>query len=45
MELSTYVTHTARDHPALVDYDKLVNVALALRDLLLDLQPDSAADA
>jgi aminopeptidase YwaD len=45
MELSTYVTHTARDHPELVDYDKLVNVALALRDLLLDLQPDSAADA
>jgi len=37
MELSTYITHTAKDHPELVDYDKLANVALALRDLLLDL--------
>lgn len=45
MELSTYVTHTPQDHPGLVDYDKLVNVALALRDLLLDLQPDSTGAA
>lgn len=37
MELSTYVTHTAKDSPELVDRAKLVNVALALRDLLLDL--------
>ena len=37
MELSTYITHTPKDHPDLVDTLKLVNIAMALRDLILDL--------
>ena len=37
MELSTYVTHTPKDSPELVDYDKVVEIALALRDLALEL--------
>jgi aminopeptidase YwaD len=37
MELSTHVTHTAKDSPELVDYSKLVAVALVLRGLVLDL--------
>jgi aminopeptidase YwaD len=37
MELSTDITHTAKDHPDLVDLTKLAKIALALRDLLLDL--------
>jgi aminopeptidase YwaD len=36
-ELSTHVTHTAKDSPELVDSSKLVAVALVLRELLLDL--------
>ena len=35
--LSTYVTHTAQDIPALVDGSKLVEIAHALRDLLVSL--------
>jgi len=34
MELSTYITHTAKDRPELVDCAKLVDIALALRDLV-----------
>jgi len=37
MELSTYVTHTPQDSPEIVDCAKLASVALALRDLLLEL--------
>jgi hypothetical protein len=37
MELSTNITHTAKDRPELVDLAKLASIALALRDLLLDL--------
>jgi len=37
MELSTHVTHTPQDSPELVEPNKLVAVALALRALLLDL--------
>lgn len=37
MELSTYVTHTMKDSPELVDSSKLVAVVLVLRGLLLDL--------
>jgi hypothetical protein len=37
MELSTYVTHTPQDTPDIVDRNRLADVALALRDLLLDL--------
>jgi aminopeptidase YwaD len=37
MELSTYVTHTPKDTPEIVDSTRLADVALALRDLLLDL--------
>lgn len=38
MELSTYVTHTPKDHPDLVDTGKLVDIAFALRELILDLE-------
>jgi len=37
MHLSTYITHTAQDIPALVDTSKLVEIALALRNLLVAL--------
>jgi aminopeptidase YwaD len=37
MYLSTYVTHTKKDHPRLVEPSILVEIALSLRDLLLDL--------
>ncbi len=36
-ELWTNVAHTTRDKPEIVDAGKLVDIALALRDLLLDL--------
>jgi aminopeptidase YwaD len=42
MELSTEVTHTPRDRPELVDCAKLADVALALRDLLLDMSGQAA---
>jgi aminopeptidase YwaD len=35
--LSTHITHTAKDHPRLVDPSKLVAIAQALQGLLLDL--------
>jgi len=37
MHLSTYVTHTKKDHPRLVEPSILVEIALSLRDLLLNL--------
>jgi aminopeptidase YwaD len=37
MHLSTYITHTAKDAPALVDTSKLVDIAQGLRSLLIDL--------
>jgi hypothetical protein len=37
MELSTHVTHTPKDSPDLVDSRKVVAIAQALGDLLLDL--------
>ena len=37
MHLSTYITHTEKDHPRLVDPPKLVEITQSLRDLLLDL--------
>jgi len=37
MHLSTYITHTTRDRPELVDPRKLVDIAKALRDLIEDL--------
>ncbi len=37
MHLTTYITHTPKDNPDIVDYDKVVDIALALRDLVLDL--------
>jgi aminopeptidase YwaD len=37
-ELSTYITHTEQDRPELVDPGRLVDAALALRELLLDLE-------
>jgi aminopeptidase YwaD len=46
MELSTYITHTPKDTPEIVDSTRLADVALALRDLLLDLDRRGAfADA
>jgi hypothetical protein len=37
MELTTYITHTPKDRPEIVDMNKLVLIAMALRDLLLSL--------
>jgi len=37
MHLSTYITHTAKDAPTLVDTSKLVEIAAALRNLLVAL--------
>jgi hypothetical protein len=37
MHLSTYITHTAKDIPLLVNSTRLVEIAQALRSLLLDL--------
>jgi aminopeptidase YwaD len=34
MHLSTYITHTTKDKPELVDCQKLVDIALGLRDLI-----------
>jgi aminopeptidase YwaD len=42
LHLSTYITHTAEDTPKLVEPSKLVEIALALRDLLHDLTLQSA---
>ncbi len=38
MELSTYVTHTPADSPEIVDCAKLVDIALTLRDVVLELE-------
>ena len=38
--LSTYVTHTEKDTPEIVDGERLVNVALGLRDLVMALGQD-----
>jgi hypothetical protein len=40
--LSTYITHTEKDSPDLVKPTKLVEIALALHELLLALDPQSA---
>jgi aminopeptidase YwaD len=37
MHLSTSITHTAKDAPSLVEPTKLVEISLALRDLLVAL--------
>ena len=37
MELSTNITHTEKDRPEIVDVNKLVEIALALRDMIMDL--------
>ncbi len=37
MHLTTYITHTAKDAPPLVDVSKLVEIASALRKLLVSL--------
>lgn len=37
MELSTYITHTPADSPEIVDCAKLVEIALALRDVVIEL--------
>jgi aminopeptidase YwaD len=46
MHLSTYITHTDKDVPALVDTSRLAETALALRDLLLglDRQPNKISE-
>lgn len=41
-ELSTYITHTPQDHPELVDPARLVQIAHALRELLLELGHQSS---
>jgi hypothetical protein len=40
--LSTYITHTAKDTPELVDPSRLADIALALQKLLHDLDAQSA---
>ena len=40
MELTTKITHTDKDVPALVDTGKLVYIALALRDLIQTINDD-----
>jgi aminopeptidase YwaD len=40
--LSTYITHTKKDSPDLVEPTKLVEIALALQELLLALDSQSA---
>lgn len=37
MELSTYITHTPKDNPEIIDPSKLVDIALALRDLAVGI--------
>jgi aminopeptidase YwaD len=37
MELTTYIPNTPKDRPEIVDMNKLVLIAMALRDLLLSL--------
>ena len=37
LELFTYVTHTPKDSPELVDFEKLVETSSAIRDILMDL--------
>lgn len=37
MEISTFITHTSKDSPELVDIDKLVSIALSLRNLVYEL--------
>jgi aminopeptidase YwaD len=41
-ELMAEFTHSPKDRPEIVDSDKLVMVALALRDLLLHIDQDAA---
>jgi aminopeptidase YwaD len=38
MKLSTEITHTQKDRPELVDTGKLVNIALALQALILEIE-------
>jgi aminopeptidase YwaD len=40
--LSTYITHTAKDTPELVDPSRLADAVMALQKLLLDLDAQSA---
>ena len=42
MHLSTHITHTAKDAPALVDTSKLVDIARSLRNLLVELDQKAA---
>jgi aminopeptidase YwaD len=42
MHLSTYITHTAEDTPALVDITKLVDIAQSLRNLLIKIDTQNA---
>jgi aminopeptidase YwaD len=39
VELSTYVTHTPKDNPEIVEPEKIVDIALALRELMIGLGP------
>lgn len=39
VELSTHVTHTPKDNPEIVEPEKLIDIALALRELVLGLGP------
>jgi aminopeptidase YwaD len=42
MHLSTYITHTPKDAPSLVDVSKIVEIAVALRNLLVTLDQQNS---
>lgn len=42
MHLSTYITHTTEDTPSLVDITKLVDIAQALRKLIIEIDTQDA---
>jgi aminopeptidase YwaD len=43
MELSTNITHTAKDHPDLVDVEKLIRIAITLSDVIFVLNSSTQA--
>jgi len=45
MDLSTYITHTSKDIPEIVDVNKLVEVALALQEIIENLNREFENEA
>jgi aminopeptidase YwaD len=44
MELSTNITHTPKDHPELVDVEKLIQIATSLKDVIFALNSSTQAE-